>query len=598
MNKLIPQVFINDILARTDIVELISESLPLKKTGQNYSACCPFHQEKTPSFHVQKEKQFYYCFGCGVSGNVVSFLMNYQEMSFPAAIEYLAKQHGLDIPKEKPHTSKIMQEKLMRLYAIAQKATIFYEKQYAEKQNIVAKQYLENRGISSDMMKTFKIGYAPNAWNLLYDALLPQGYTKEQLKDSGLFAQGENKQNLYDRFRHRIIFPIRNMQGQVTSFGGRILDHQNPKYLNSSETLIFQKSQTLYGLYEAKQKNKTLNMLMIVEGYMDVIALYQHGITQVVATLGTAITVEHIQKIFKYAHHVIFCYDADTAGKNAAWKALQHSLPALKDGYRVQFLFLPEGEDPDSFIFKKGIDAFKTYMNKKSLALDEYLFQNIIESVDINTLEGKAEFLQLSKNYIQKIPTGAYQTLITQEMTKYTGLSMGMIQNLLDSSSKMHPVKETEDQQYQNTHLKHQSAISQPIYTYNIPKIKASLVHRIIKILLYYPHLIADINAHVIQKLQQDTRQNTQLLITLIQFMQTTTCHNVSMIQGSWYNTPLGQLLIEAQLLELPNLNKKDDLNHIINQLIEKIYQDKLASSPTRDKLHLLRELATMRPTP
>ncbi len=602
--KLIPQPFIDELIARTDIVELISESISLKKAGQNYSACCPFHQEKTPSFQVNRDKQFYYCFGCGASGNALSFLVNHHTLSFPAAVEQLAQNHGLEVPKEHFKISQDKQKKMNILYAMTEMAALFYEKQYTLKAHQFAQDYFEQRGILPETIKQFRLGYAPSEWHALHDFLIQKNYTNEQLISSGLLVKNESQQRLYDRFRHRVMFPIRDIQGKVTAFGGRILNQDNPKYLNSSETSIFQKSHTLYGLYEAKQCNKTLNSLLVVEGYMDVIALFQHGITEVVATLGTAITADHIKRLFRQTQSIIFCYDGDLAGKKAAWRALTRSLPLLQDGYRIQFLFLPEAEDPDSFIFKKGVDFFKDYINQQAISLDVYLFQELAQRVDLNSLEGKAKFVQLAKSYIQKLPSSAYQTLITQEITKYTGLTLENLNHLIGLEADL-PAMDTSDTQAKavSAYTKNHNMTSSheafpPVYSYNIPTIKASVVHRIIKILLYYPHFSADITLETLQKLQQDSRKNTQLLITLIQFLQKTLCNNVSMIQGSWYNTSLGQLLIEAQLLELPDSNQNIDLKQSINQLIEKINQDKLASSPTQDKLHLLRKRATMRSIP
>ena len=356
----IPQQFIDDLLTRIDVVDVINQRVPLKKAGTEYKACCPFHDEKTPSFTVSQSKQFYHCFGCGAHGSAIRFLMEYDRLSFPDAIEELAASIGLEVPREDGFTPR---DNRKPVYEILEQAARFYAQQlrHHPKANR-AIEYLKNRGLSGEIAKTFHLGFAPPGW----DNLLKKFGNDEQslglLRKAGLISEPEGKR--YDRFRDRIMFPIHDSRGRVVGFGGRVLDDGSPKYLNSPETPVFHKGSELYGLWEAKHANKSLPRVLVVEGYMDVIALAQYDIRNAVATLGTAATDQHLEKLFRTAPEVVFCFDGDRAGRDAAWKALNTALPILRDGRQARFLLLPEGEDPDTYVRRIGKDEFMNQVAK------------------------------------------------------------------------------------------------------------------------------------------------------------------------------------------------------------------------------------------
>ncbi|EKD77123.1 MAG: DNA primase, partial [uncultured bacterium] len=353
MKNRIPKAFIQDVVARTDIVAIIQSRVELKKRGHTYTACCPFHAEKTPSFTVSQSKQFYYCFGCGAHGNAIGFLMEYDHLSFVDAITDLAQQLGMVIPLEANDAETANYDVL---YTQLYNAQTLYEKELKKSSTAIA--YLKNRGLTGKIAKEFGIGYAPNAWEFLSQSLGKNKSDREALATAGMLIE-KNPGHYYDRFRDRILFPIRDVRGKTIGFGGRTLTNEIPKYLNSPETPIFHKNQTLYGLYETCQHHRKLNRALVVEGYLDVISLAQHEINYAVATLGTALNAKHIQLLLRYTSDIIFCFDGDNAGQKAAWKALTFSLPLLRDGLNIRFLFLPQTEDPDSCVRKIGKDAFE-----------------------------------------------------------------------------------------------------------------------------------------------------------------------------------------------------------------------------------------------
>lgn len=409
----IPRSFIDTLLQRVDIVELINPYVPLrKKSGSNYFARCPFHNEKSASFSVSQPKQFYYCFGCGAHGNALDFLMQHEHLSFPEAIESLAGITGLPIPQESGFSSK--ESHFPILFEVMEKAKQFYMDRLKLSPKAIA--YLKSRGITGEIAKRFNLGYAPAEWSALLDQLAPL-YDKKILLECGLIIRKNESNNYYDRFRDRIIFPIHDFRGRIIGFGGRILDQGEPKYLNSPETPLFQKGHELYGLYHALKTNRKLKSMLIVEGYMDAIALYQHGITNVIATLGTATTAHHIKRLSRYTNELIFCFDGDAAGRTAAWRAVQTLLPLLHDEIQVRFLFLPEKEDPDSLIRKAGKEAFLSYL-KDAQSLSMFLFQTLAKDNDLSSIEGRARFAALAAQHIKEIPSGMYQNILFEELSK------------------------------------------------------------------------------------------------------------------------------------------------------------------------------------
>lgn len=419
MSNRIPREFINELLARCDIVELIDARVPLKKKGSNYSACCPFHNEKTPSFTVSQNKQFYHCFGCSANGNAISFLMDYDHLSFVESIEYLANQLGMEIPREAGHVTPTISPDL---YEIMTQAARYYQQQLRQHPDAI--DYLKSRGLSGQIAKEFGIGYAPAGW----DGLLKKINQTQSLLTTGLIIK-KTEGGFYDRFRERIMFPIRDRRGRVIAFGGRIIGSGEPKYLNSPETPIFHKGSELYGLFEACHAVRKLSRLLVVEGYMDVVALAQHDIRNVVATLGTATTADHIARLFRLTQEVVFCFDGDNAGQTAAWRALETALPLLEDGIQVRFLFLPQGEDPDSFVRKHGTAVFNKQIDDAT-SLPEFFLNHLAAQVNLNSLEGKAKLAKLATNLLNKMPTGIFQQLLFEKLGQLVRMDVRTLKDL------------------------------------------------------------------------------------------------------------------------------------------------------------------------
>ncbi|MFI8609708.1 DNA primase [Pseudomonas sp. AOB-7] len=425
MAGLIPQSFIDDLLNRTDIVDVVSSRIQLKKTGKNYSACCPFHKEKTPSFTVSPDKQFYYCFGCGAGGNALGFVMDHDQLEFPQAIEELAKRAGMDVPREEGGRGRTPRQPVdSPLYPLLEAAAEHYRQALkSHPQRKYAVDYLKGRGLTGEIARDFGLGFAPPGWDNLLKQLGGDVLQQKAMIDAGLLIENAENGRRYDRFRDRIMFPIRDSRGRVIAFGGRVLGDDKPKYLNSPETPVFHKGQELYGLFEARRHNRDLDEIMVVEGYMDVIALAQQGLRNAVATLGTATSEEHLKRLFRIVPSVLFCFDGDAAGRNAAWRALESTLPSLQDGRRARFLFLPEGEDPDTLVRAEGTDAFRARINQHAQPLADYFFQQLSEEADPRSLEGKAHLVTLAAPLIDKIPGNNLRALMRQRLSEITGLS-------------------------------------------------------------------------------------------------------------------------------------------------------------------------------
>ncbi len=419
MAGLIPQTFIDDLLSRADIIEVINARVPLKRAGHEYKACCPFHDEKTPSFTVSPSKQFYHCFGCGAHGTALGFLMEYDRLSFPEAIEELAASMGLEVPRE---AGAPQGPDHRPLYDMLEQAAKFYRRQLGQHpQAARAIDYLKGRGLSGEVAAEYRIGFAPPGWDNLLRQFGTSARDIDRLRDTGLISEPDGKR--YDRLRDRIIFPIRDTRGRVVGFGGRVLTADDgPKYLNSPETPVFHKGRELYGLYEARQALQDLDRLLVVEGYMDVVALAQHGIRNAVATLGTATTADHLDRVYRVTPEVVFCFDGDRAGRDAAWKAFNTALPFMRDGRQARFLFLPDGEDPDSLVRKEGAEAF-TQRLTQALPLSQFLIDKLAEQADMNTLDGRARLAELAKPLIAKLPGGTFKTMVEQHLNDVVGLA-------------------------------------------------------------------------------------------------------------------------------------------------------------------------------
>ncbi|NDV91555.1 DNA primase [Alteromonas sp. 345S023] len=419
----IPRDFIDDLLSRTDVVDIVDSRVKLKKAGKNYQACCPFHNEKTPSFTVSQDKQFYHCFGCGAHGNAISFMMEFDRLEFVEAIEELARFHGLEVPREKGSRPAMSEEKKQQLqddYSLMDQVARFFQQQLRQNSNSdKAISYLKQRGLSGDIVKQWEIGYAPDSWDALLSTFGKDEARIKQLIELKLVNQNDQGRR-YDFFRDRIMFPIRDKRGRVVGFGGRVLDEGGPKYLNSPETRIFHKGHELFGFYHAKQQNRQLDTVVIVEGYMDVVALSQFDINIATAALGTATTPEHIQMLVRATPHIVCCYDGDRAGREAAWRALENALPALKDGVRLSFLFLPDGEDPDTMVRKIGKQAFMTMLND-AMPLSRFFFDNLIKTHNVGTAEGKLALKKAAMPLIDSTLGDDQKQMLLEELAKHTG---------------------------------------------------------------------------------------------------------------------------------------------------------------------------------
>jgi DNA primase len=420
----IPDSFKQELLHRVDIVDVIERYVPLKKGGSNYLACCPFHSEKTPSFTVSPAKQFYHCFGCGVHGNAISFLMEYQGLGYVDAVKDLAESVGMKMPEFEPRARK--SESGPDLYALMEQACDFYREQLKSSPSAI--EYLKGRGLTGKIAARFGIGYAPEGWQNL-ERVFP-GYADAALKDAGLVIDAEGGRR-YDRFRDRIMFPILNQRGSVIAFGGRVLGEGEPKYLNSPETPLFEKGRELYGLPQARHAIRAAGRVVVVEGYMDVVALAQHGIEYAVATLGTATSPVHVQKLLRQTDELVFCFDGDAAGRKAAWHALEVSLPYLADNKAVRFLFLPPEHDPDSFVREKGPEAFEKKLGE-ARPLSEFLLDELKGRVDAGTAEGRSRLVHEAKSLLQKLSAPALRLQLLKALASAAEMSQEDAARIMD----------------------------------------------------------------------------------------------------------------------------------------------------------------------
>jgi DNA primase len=433
MSGRIPRAFIDELVARTDIVEIIGSRIPLKKAGREWKACCPFHGEKTPSFTVSQQKQFYHCFGCGLHGTALTFLMEHDHLPFPDAVEDLAGRLGMEVPREGGSPDS-PERHLDDLYALMASADQHFRDELRDSDR--AKDYLKKRGLVGETAARYHLGYAPAGWDAVLkkfgateagrQALLTTGLTIERSQE-GQRSQGTG---YYDRFRDRVMFPIRDTRGRVVGFGGRVLDQGEPKYLNSPETPLFHKGRELYGLYEARQELRQIERLLVVEGYMDVVRLAQAGIHYAVATLGTATTPEHLNRIFRVTGDVVFSFDGDRAGRQAAWRALETCLPFAKDGKRILFLFLPDGHDPDTLVAEEGRAAFEARV-ATATPLSEYLVQHLAAENDLTSVDGRARLAETARPLLQRVPEGVYRELLVDRLAREVRMSAPRLAALL-----------------------------------------------------------------------------------------------------------------------------------------------------------------------
>ena len=578
MTGLIPQSFIDDLLHRTDIVEVIDKRVPLKKRGNNYTACCPFHQEKTPSFSVNQDRQFYYCFGCGAGGNAIGFVMNFEQSEFPQALETLARDAGLEVPREE---SKAQQQKssenaeIIKVLELASKFYQFQLRQHSNKNEAVS--YLKDRGVSGEIARDFGLGYAPAGWDNLIKAVVSDEKHEQSLLRAGLIIQRNKEKNdekekdgqrrYYDRFRERIIFPIRDSRGRTIAFGGRVLNDEKPKYLNSPETAVFHKSSELYGLFEAKKSGEKFTKLLLVEGYMDVIALAQMGIKNAVATLGTATSSKHLIRMFRQVTEIIFCFDGDDAGGAAAGRALETTLPLMQDGRQVKFLFLPSGTDPDTHVRAVGKEKFKLEL-ESAKPLEDFFFEKLSEDLDMNSIEGKARLSNLSKKYIRQIPRGVYAQLMLDRLSQTLGVSSESLDLLLstnapkqESTPPITPIPNTEWQSSRG-----RKTTNTKLSTYRKPaSVKA------IELLLRNPEIALSVNQNL-EPLRTAEDEGRKLLLSLVEMVKKDPNTEVFTLLGYCYGTSLGSQL--TQLLAAEKITPQEGVEKEFLQILDNILSD------------------------
>jgi DNA primase len=572
----IPQTFIDDLLERLDIVEVIDRRVSLKKSGRNYTACCPFHDEKTPSFSVNQEKQFYYCFGCGAGGNSIGFIMDYERLGFPQAVEVLAEAAGLEVPREADAFQDPPEQK-KNIYTLLEKAADYYCQQlksHPQKQRAI--DYLKNRGLSGEIARDFDIGYAPPGWDNLLNHLGKSDADKKLLIDGGMLVEKEDDQKCYDRFRDRIIFPIRDNRGRIIAFGGRVLGDDKPKYLNSPETPVFHKGRELYGLYQSRKANRQLQRLLIVEGYMDVVALTQYGISWVAATLGTATSTEHLQQVFRQCPEVIFCFDGDDAGRKAASRALESALPLMEDGRQARFLFLPQGEDPDSLVRRIGTNEFIQLVNRAT-PLEEYLFSSQAEGLDLSSLDGRARLSTLAAPLISKLPDGVFKELMMTSLAEKTGLSEEKLRQILHRlDSRQAPIGSTDSHTHSTRELTRQPKQRNKQTPHTKPEATRNPILYAIALLLHAPK--AANHVEIPDALQHSDDTAAPLLIAMLELLHKRPDSTPAMLIGHWYGEPWGEIL--QQLLQvdqlIPETHIEQELADTLNHLQKQQYRTKL----------------------
>jgi DNA primase len=616
----IPQRFIDDLLDRADIVDVVGARVDLRKTGKNYSARCPFHDEKTPSFTVSPDKQFYYCFGCGASGNAIGFVMDYDRVEFPRAVEQLASHCGLEVPREA--ASSPAESRHKKLHEILRQADLFYRTRLRRHPGAGrAVDYLKKRGLSGEIAARFGIGFAPPGWDNLIKELATDDERLKLLTEAGLVIRQEGAENrVYDRFRNRIQFPIRDTRGRTLGFGGRVLDDAKPKYLNSPETPVFHKGRELYGLYEAHQALREIPCLIVVEGYMDVVALAQHGIDNAVATLGTSATGDHLEKLYRYTEEVVFCFDGDEAGRKAARRALETCLPAMEDGRSARFLFLPEGEDPDTLVRREGPEGFRRLMADAS-SLSDFLFNALSNDLNLESLDGKARLSKLAAPLINRLPRGVYRQLMLKELARRTDMEVTELETLVAPAAA--PADDSRDAdkgpvfsddgpppEAYDTGADDRFAPDDPWGAPDYPaapvpagrpdrRLKLSAVQRLIALLIHEPQLVDELEVAGLDHLDDP---DGPLLAKLVRVLREHPDYTLNHILGHWRAIHSGNEEAEAlariaatDLFRPPGNTERDNLaefRDIHRHLKEKLHR----GLPARVQLDKLLDKATLSP--
>jgi DNA primase len=531
----IPQHFIDELIARADIVEIIGGRVQLKKSGREYRACCPFHNEKTPSFWVSPDKQFYHCFGCGAHGTVLGFLMEHDHMAFPEAVEELATRLGLEVPHEGGAAGPKRADE--PLYELMKNVARYYVEALAKEPR--ARDYVVRRGLTPETCERFGIGYAPNSWNELLRRFGGNEAARKALSEAGMIIERERGQvregdRHYDRFRDRLMFPIRDARGRVIAFGGRIIDAGEPKYLNSPETVLFHKGRELYGLYETRRARTNLSRLLIVEGYMDTVRLHQAGIDYAVATLGTATTPEHLRRLFRLVPSVVFAFDGDRAGRAAAWRALQQALPEVREGREIRFLFLPDGHDPDTLVGEEGKDAFEARLHD-ALPLSEYLVRELSQQGELGHADGRARFAENARPLFLKVPEGVYRELLLERLAEVVGLGPQRLRELWTPGAPPPSAAEP------------RAAVPRP-RSATAAAGRGSLVRQAIVRLLHYPAVAAEVSAAERAGLDASDEPGVALLRELIDDLRLHPATLAAQVVERWSDRECGESL--KKLLE------------------------------------------------
>lgn len=560
--KRIPQDFIVDLIARINIIDIVGHRIKIKKRGKDYWGNCPFHNEKTPSFSVSEKKQMYYCFGCGAGGSAIDFLMNYDRLSYPEAIEELANIHGITVPHIETSTdsqrtqNQLSGQNIRRdLYALMDKLANFYQSQLTTTEAQNAQEYLARRGLDESTINHYKIGYSPDDWHATFNHLVKSQQDKQLYDQAGMLVNSDNG-NQYDRFRGRIMFPIRDRQGNIIAFGGRTIKaNDSAKYINSPETAIFHKGYQLYGLYESQQINRNPEKLVVVEGYMDVVSLAQFGINYAVAALGTATTEDHIKLLFRATDNVIFCFDGDTAGRRAAWRALNVLLPTLVDGKQIKFVFLPEAEDPDSLVRKEGKEQFEQRLDH-GLTLSKFLFDELLIQVDLKTSEGRAKLSSLALPLIAQIKAHSFALNLKQQLGDYLGfLEISQIDKLL--------------QQYDKNDLAPPKVEDNPTPL----KMKLTTMRILIGLLIQYPELaklVPDINS-----LKQVKLAGIEIFIELLNLCQQRPNIITAQILTEYIDKPIAKQLNTLAIWE--HRYDEEQISSIFSHTLKELYDNILA---------------------
>ncbi len=569
MAGLLPQSFIDDLLGRTDIVELIGSRVPLKKAGREYRACCPFHSEKTPSFWVSPDKQFYHCFGCGAHGTALGFLMSYDRMTFREAVDELAARAGVEVPSEQRHDAR--RAAAEPLYELNARVAAFYAEQLGREPR--ARDYAERRGLSVAALQQFQIGYAPNSWNELLRRFGSSERERRALVDVGLVIEREAQtardgDRFYDRFRDRLMFPIRDSRGRVIGFGGRIIDQGEPKYLNSPETSLFHKGRELYGWYETRrgaagEPRARLERLLVVEGYMDVVRLHQVGVNYAVATLGTATTPEHLKRVFRLVNEVVFCFDGDRAGRAAAWRALVNALPEAREGREIRFLFLPEGEDPDSLVGREGRAAFEHRL-ADALPLSEYLINELSQQFDLAHADGRARLAAAAQPLLARVPPGVFRELLLARLAATIGLAAERLERLWSGGQAVAAPQGAAGPR------RVRAARRAPG-----PAGRGSLVRQAITLLVHFPRAASGMAAGLIDALEGLPQPGVPLLRELLAQQREDPCATTAQLLERWRTRPeaaqLARLASSPVLLADPEAAARE-----LAQLLEKLGDERL----------------------